>query len=74
MRISLETGDMRFDVLGRSLPCSSNGEPSFVHVYWMFAGLPDATRPITSDSSSMPTAVEDGGGVNFGGSDDEIRA
>jgi hypothetical protein len=30
-------------------------------------GLPDATRPITRDSSSIPTAVEEGGGVNFGG-------
>lgn len=33
----------------------------------MLAGLPVATRPMTNDSSSMPTAVDDGGGVNFGG-------
>jgi hypothetical protein len=33
----------------------------------MFVGLPDATSPITKDSSSIPTAVDEGGGVNFGG-------
>jgi hypothetical protein len=32
----------------------------------MFVGLPDATSPITRDSSSIPTAVDEGGGVNFG--------
>lgn len=33
----------------------------------MFVGFPVATSPITSVSSSMPTAVDDGGGVNLGG-------
>jgi hypothetical protein len=33
----------------------------------MLVGLPDATRLITNDSSSIPTAVDDGGGVNLGG-------
>lgn len=34
----------------------------------MLVGFPDATRLITKVSSSMPTAVDDGGGVNLGGS------
>lgn len=33
----------------------------------MFVGLPTATRLITKDSSSIPTAVDEGGGVNLGG-------
>lgn len=49
------------------LPWSSSGEPSFDHVYWMFVGFPVATKLITNDSSSIPTAVDDGGGVNLGG-------
>lgn len=40
----------------------------------MFAGFPVATSPITSVSSSMPTAVDDGGGVNLGGTADGERA
>lgn len=48
-------------------PCSSSGEPSFDHVYWIFAGFPVANKLITIDSSSIPTAVDDGSGVNFGG-------
>lgn len=46
---------------------SSSGEPSFVHVYWIFVGFPLAIKLITIDSSSIPTAVDDGSGVNFGG-------
>lgn len=34
-------------------------------------GFPVATRLITNDSSSIPTAVDDGGGVNLGGT--EVR-
>jgi len=33
----------------------------------MFVGFPLAIRLIIKDSSSIPTAVADGGGVNFGG-------
>lgn len=41
--------------------------PSLVHVYVSGVGLPEACRLISSDSPSFPTAVFDGGGVNFGG-------
>jgi hypothetical protein len=34
----------------------------------MSLGFPDACRAMMSDSSSMPTAVDDGGGVNLGAS------
>lgn len=53
-----------------SLPCSSSGDPSFVQVYCIDVGLPLATKLITICSSSIPTAVDDGGGVNFGGSNE----
>lgn len=43
------------------------GKPSFVHVYWISAGLPIATNGISSNSPSIPTDVVDGGGLNFGG-------
>lgn len=71
MRINFETAtrDTWRDcvIIVFFLPWSSNGAPSFVHVYWMFVGFPAATRLMTNDSSSIPTAVEDGGGVNLGG-------
>ena len=51
-----------------SLPCSSSGDPSFVQVYCIDVGLPLATKLITICSSSIPTAVDEGGGVNLGGS------
>ena len=50
-----------------NIPWSSSGEPSFVHVYCMLLGFPLAIRLIIKDSSSIPTTVADGGGVNFGG-------
>jgi hypothetical protein len=39
----------------------------------MSDGLPKAAKLITRDSSSIPTAVDDGGGVNLGGTE-ETRA
>lgn len=61
--------DMRHEFLRDDslLPWSSSGAPSFVQVYWILVGFPVAVRLITNVSSSIPTAVDDGGGMNFGG-------
>uniref|UniRef100_A0A182JF79 Uncharacterized protein n=1 Tax=Anopheles atroparvus TaxID=41427 RepID=A0A182JF79_ANOAO len=44
------------------------GRPSLVQVYDMDIGLPVATMATVSGSPSAPTTVDDGGGLNFGGS------
>lgn len=54
----------------RSVPCADviTGCPSFVHVYAMDIGFALAIIATCSDSPSLPTTVDDGGGKNFGGS------
>lgn len=47
------------------------GRPSFVQVYAIDMGLPAAIMATVNGSPSTPTAVEDGGGANFGGSENE---
>lgn len=50
------------------LPAVEIGSPSLLHVYTIDIGFAFAFIPTCSDSPSIPTTVDDGGGTNFGAS------
>lgn len=52
----------------RSSPPDKMGKPSLVHVYAIDMGFALAIMATCNCSPSTPTTVDDGGGMNFGGS------
>lgn len=69
----ITSNDKKWDIIiiNSPLPFGSMGRPSFVQVYAIDMGLPAAIMATVNGSPSTPTAVEDGGGANLGGSENE---